>query len=164
MLVLAAYEGCRAVELARLDRADVLDTADPPVLIVHGKGDKERLLPLAPAVLDELRRYGMPKQGPVFPRRDGQVGHNTATRISNIVSEYLHDQHLPMTLHQCRHRFATDAYRASHDLRLVQELLGHANPATTAGYAAFAPADAVTVVDRLAHGLAGSPYACIRRS
>ena len=57
-----------------------------------------------------------------------------------------------MTLHQCRHRFATDAYRASHDLRLVQELLGHQSPSTTAGYTGYVLTDALSVVYRRKDG------------
>ncbi len=39
--------------------------------------------------------------------------------------------------HALRHRFGTETYRASRDIRVVQELLGHASPQTTAGYAAY---------------------------
>jgi site-specific recombinase XerD len=41
-----------------------------------------------------------------------------------------------ITAHQLRHRFATAAYAHQRDLRAVQELLGHASPATTARYTA----------------------------
>ena len=53
------------------------------------------------------------------------------------------------TLHQLRHAFATEVYRASRDLRLTQELMGHAHPNTTAIYAAYSPGDAAGVVEGL---------------
>lgn len=149
MLVLAGWEGLRAGELAGLDRADILATSVPPVMVVRGKGGRERVVPISPSVLLELSRYGLPHFGPIFPRRDGQPGHNSATRISNIVSTYLHEMGLPFTLHQCRHRFGTELYRNSRDLRMVQETLGHASPTTTAGYAAYTPRNAVDAVRRI---------------
>ena len=53
------------------------------------------------------------------------------------------------TLHQLRHRFGTAAYDVDHDLRVVQELMGHATPATTALYAAISSASAVATVQAL---------------
>ncbi len=54
------------------------------------------------------------------------------------------------TLHQLRHRFATAAYQAAGgDLRLVQELLGHRSPVTTAGYAAYDQAAAAAAVEAI---------------
>jgi integrase/recombinase XerC len=153
MLVLAGFEGLRAIELARLDRADILDTAQPPVMILRGKGARERVVPLSAPVLAEIRRYQPPHNGPVFERGDGQHGHNTGSRISQIVSEYLRDNRFTFTLHQARHRFATSVYRDTRDLRLVQELLGHSSPQSTAIYTAFASRAAEDAVRRTSHNL-----------
>ena len=54
-----------------------------------------------------------------------------------------------VTLHQCRHRFASVLYQQTHDLRLVQELLGHQSPETTAGYAAYDRAGAADAVNAI---------------
>jgi integrase/recombinase XerC len=153
MLVLAGFEGLRAIELARLERCDILESASPPVMILRGKGAKERVVPLSAPVLSEIRRYQPPHTGPVFERGDGQHGHNSGARISQIVSEYLREGRFTFTLHQARHRFATDVYRDTRDLRLVQELLGHSNPQTTAIYTAFAQRAAVEAVSRTSHNL-----------
>ncbi len=48
-----------------------------------------------------------------------------------------------------RHRFATQLYRVSRDLRMVGECLGHADPRTTAGYAAYAQEKAAEMVAAL---------------
>jgi site-specific recombinase XerD len=53
------------------------------------------------------------------------------------------------TAHQLRHWFATQAYRGSRDLRVVQELLGHASPTTTAIYTAFSRTESVRAVSAL---------------
>jgi integrase/recombinase XerC len=155
-LVLAGFEGLRACELANLDRVDVFDRDDPPSVRLRGKGDKERIIPLGRMVLDELRRYGLPVYGPVFERGDGQHGHNTGSRISQIVSEYLRDNRFTFTLHQARHRFATQLYRQTLDIRMLQELMGHTNPGTTALYAAVNVARSASAVDTLSRGLSGT--------
>ncbi len=63
-LVLAGYAGLRCIEIAALYRHDILDGADPPVLIAHGKGNKDRAVPHVPAASGQravdavrMRRY-----------------------------------------------------------------------------------------------------------
>jgi integrase/recombinase XerC len=154
MLYLAAFEGLRACEIAGLRREDVRDRDDPAVLVVLGKGRKERILPLSPQVLDELRKHGMPRRGPVFtglaPSGLSTGRPLTATRVSGLCNQHLHAIGAEVTLHQLRHRFASQALRhAGGDLRLVQELLGHASPATTAIYTQWATDRAAGVVEAL---------------
>lgn len=153
MLVLATFAGLRAMEIAGLDRADILDSADPPVMMIRGKGKRDRLVPISPDVMAEMRLYRLPLSGPVFPRRDGMPGHMLPARVSALVAEHLQDQGMRFTLHQCRHLFGTSLYRDSRDLRMVQEMLGHSSPTTTAGYAAYAPSDAVRAINRLGRRL-----------
>ncbi|HEY1622141.1 MAG TPA: tyrosine-type recombinase/integrase [Streptosporangiaceae bacterium] len=150
-LVLAGWAGLRAKEIAYLRRTSVLEHARPPVLLVARdatKGRGERLVPLSEFALRELLPV-LPAAGWVFRRGDGQPGPNRPSRISQLANAHLHDCGIAATLHQLRHRFGTQAYRASHDLRVVQELLGHANPSTTAGYAAYDNADAIAAVESL---------------
>lgn len=143
MLYLAAYEGLRACEIAGLRRDDVQDEATPPVIVVLGKGGKERVLPLTEPVLEELRRFGLPRRGPLFTMHDshGQPTSRpiTAHRVSAACNDYLLEVGARATLHQLRHFFGSSLYQASRDIRLVQEAMGHASPATTAVYAASAP-------------------------
>lgn len=148
-LVLAAWSGLRAGEIAAMDRADVLDTATPPVLIVRGKGGRQRVVPLNGTALSALTAHGLPSRGYVFPRPDGSGTANSAARVSQVANGWLHEHGIPETLHQLRHRFATRAYQGSRDLRVVQELLGHRSPATTAIYAGYAAGAALEAVLRL---------------
>ena len=85
----------------------------------------------------------------MFRRHDGQSGPNTPHTVSRLSNEHLHACGLPATLHQLRHRFGTETYRYKRDLRMVQDLLGHADPATTAGYAAYLNVDAAAAVEHL---------------
>lgn len=145
-LVLAAYAGLRCTEIAGLSRHDVLDRANPPVLIAHGKGSKDRVVPMCQTVIDSLVAHGMPSRGPIFPRLDGQPGATSAHRVSVVMSTYLAELGIDGRMHTLRHRFATETYRLSMDLRVVQELLGHESPQTTAGYAAYSRQGAVDTV------------------
>jgi integrase/recombinase XerC len=147
-LVLAGWCGLRAKEIALLRRESVLETAAPPVLIVATgatKGRSERVIPLSPFVAAELVPV-LPAAGWVFRRMDGRPGPNTPGLISHVANRHLHECGVAASLHQLRHRFATQAYQASRDLRAVQALMGHARPETTAGYAAFDQPAAVAAV------------------
>lgn len=147
ILALAALAGLRACEIAQLDWSEVgLVDEKPHLRIEEGKGGKGRHVPLSAPLIAVLRELPV-RRGPVIPRLNGEPGPNPAHRISTRANEYLHQMGIRETLHQCRHRFATAAYRACQDIRAVQELLGHASPTTTAIYAASASAVAIEAVD-----------------
>jgi integrase len=148
-LELAAYGGLRAAEIAYLSRPDVVDRGDSPVLVVRGKGNRERIVPIAPRVSDALRLHGLPDSGYVFRRQDGRPGPNRPNTVTILAAEHLHSLGIPASLHQLRHRFATELYRDTRDLRMVQELLGHSSPTTTALYTAWSQDRAVAAVARL---------------
>lgn len=143
-LMLAAYAGLRVGEIARLEREQIMENNDPAMLRVLGKGDHERLVPMHPRVWEALRAHGLPRRGRVFTTSSG-CGYAPA-RVSRMIATYLDDIGLELTAHQFRHRFATQCYRRTKDLRAVQELLGHASPTTTAIYTAWNPAVAVDAV------------------
>lgn len=146
-LLLGARAGLRCMEIAGLDRDDVLDHLDEPMLWVRGKGGKERTVPVHPEILRALHAYGMPAHGPLFPADCG--GRRTPQSVSKRINKHLRRLGLHETAHQFRHRFGTDVYHVSRDIRLTQELLGHTSPETTAGYAAWSPNEAVGVVRQL---------------
>ena len=151
-LALAGWCGLRAREIALLRRECVLERHRPPVLLVAAdatKGRTERIVPLHDYVLEELAEAGLPRQGWVFRRRDGQPGPNRPWIVSHLCNRYLHEAGHPETLHSLRHRFATVTYQDSRDLLLVQGLLGHAQPSTTAGYARWDQAAASDVISRI---------------
>lgn len=115
----------------------MLDTNRPPVLhVVEGKGGRDRVLPLHPDVMPALRRADMPKSGRVLQRPRG--GGFPAYGMSQLVNDYLHELGIDATLHQVRHWFGTKTYQATRDLRLVQALMGHSSPTSTAVYAQYA--------------------------
>ena len=148
ILCLAAFCGLRACEISRMTWADI---RQDKTLIVNGKGNKERIVPMPPVVFDALNGLpSMRRKGPVIGRRDGVPGPLKPHMVSHRANHHLHDLGIPETLHQLRHRFGTLVYQSSGcDIRLTQNLMGHASPDTTAGYAAFDQTKARPVIDAL---------------
>lgn len=148
MLSLAAYQGFRCIEIARLTREDVLDGREPPVILARGKGDKPRVIPLHDKVSDALRLLPLPRSGPVLHWPDGRP--LPPWKVSQLGNEYLHGIGLDATMHQLRHWFGTTLYRTSgRDLLLVRDLMGHSSITTTTIYASYDRAGAATAVDAL---------------
>ncbi len=130
--------GLRISELCGLRYAAIdLQTGCARIL---GKGGKERLCPLgkvALGVLQYWRETHAPDtraQAVVVQNQDGTA--MTPRRIQALLKRYLALADLPLDLtpHKLRHSYATHLLNAGADLRLVQELLGHANLATTQIY------------------------------
>ena len=126
------------------------ELAESAVLVADGKGGHQRMVPLHPYVMGLLEALPLPVAGPVFRRRDGLSGHPPPHLISQWANRHLHSVGIPDTLHSLRHRFATQIYRTTQDIRLTQELCGHQSPATTALYAAADMQKAAAAVFALA--------------
>ena len=144
-MLLAGQCGLRRGEIARLHTRDLEHDLFGMTLRVKGKGGHVRLVPV-PA--DEygleflLRRLD---PGWAFPSPVGD--HITPEHMGRIVSRALPPG---WACHTLRHRFATTVYRATHDIRVTQELLGHAKPETTAIYTQVAAGDMRAAVNTAA--------------
>ena len=125
MLLLAAYAGLRACEIARVHAEDF----DGRMLTVLGKGQRRRRVPIVQAELrwqlQDLARAG----GWAFP--NGRGTHLSPGHVTRLVSAALPGT---WTAHPCRHRFGTAAHAGTRDLLAVQRLLGHSRPETTQRY------------------------------
>jgi len=146
-LLLGAFEGLRCMEIAGLDREDVLE-AEGQLRVEYGKGGKKRLLPLHPDVLAALQALPMRPTGSLF-RRARCLDRVPAYYVSQHINAYLHSIGSASNAHSLRHFFATEVYRTNQDLLLTQKLLGHGTPAVTAVYAACDPASAAPTVNGL---------------
>lgn len=145
-LLLAAYAGLRACEVAPLRAEDLLWANDPPLILVgEGKGGHMGAVPMAPLLADELR--ALPSRGWLFTYRDGRPGHVPPHLVSSRANRYLRDLGITHTFHTLRHWFGTQTLRANGgDLRQSQELMRHQSPVSTAIYTWVDPkAAAVTV-------------------
>jgi len=129
MLELAVNVGMRCCEICRVHTRDLEPDLMGWSLIVYGKGGKQRRMPLDDALASRLRAV---PAGWVFPGRID--GHLSAARVSELISGILPPG---VTAHMLRHRYGTRAYsEGGRDIRVVQELLGHAYVTTTQVYTA----------------------------
>jgi integrase/recombinase XerD len=142
--------GIRVGELEQVRLGDV-DLALQTLHIRCGKGDKPRMVPLGQTAGGWVERY-LKEVRPVLAKRREveralflvQTGRPLAqTQIRVIVRGYGRRCHLkkPVTPHALRHACATHLLQAGADIRLIQELLGHAHLDSTASYTRVAPVD-----------------------
>jgi len=146
LLELLYAAGLRISEALGLDREDL--SLDGGFVRVIGKGDRERLVPVGEVAIDWLQRYldavrpawlalhhvEPVRGGPLFMSAHGRrLGRQQAWAIvrRSAVEAGLSERVTPHTL---RHSFATHLLAGGADLRVVQELLGHASISTTQLY------------------------------
>lgn len=139
ILELLYSSGLRLSELTGLDCNDI----DSNTAMVHvtGKGSKDRIVPVGRKALAALAKWH--KSRPQLAATDEKAlfVSNRGTRISarsvqSRVNHWARRQGIDTNVypHLFRHSFATHLLESSHDLRGVQELLGHANISTTQVY------------------------------
>jgi site-specific recombinase XerD len=147
MVALALYAGLRDAEIAALRAEDVWLHEKPPVVVVRdGKGGKDRVVPLHPAVIELLGQ--LPGEGPVFPGRQGAT--LRPATVSARIKRHLRASGVEARPHQLRHTFGTELARCSGgDVVLVAELMGHASTDTTMGYVRLATGRGAAEVHRL---------------
>lgn len=134
MARLAGEAGLRRAEVAKVHRDDLMDDLCGSSLIVQGKGDKQRIVPITDSLASAVREYrdgGYNPRGFLFP---GQIdGHISPGHVGVLISRLMPDG---WSMHKLRHRYASRGYAGTHDIRAVQEALGHSSVATTQRYTA----------------------------
>lgn len=144
LLEIAYATGLRVSELVGLPIAAV--ARDARVLIVRGKGDKERMVPLTDAAIQAIAAYrdharssflaSREDSSFLFPSRAAE-GHLTRRRLGQLLKDLAIDCGLDpakVSPHVLRHAFATHLLDHGADLRSVQQMLGHADISTTQIY------------------------------
>lgn len=134
--------GIRVSELVGLNWNDI--DFQLGILRVVGKGSKERIVPIGEVALQTLRDYGqevrqkagLPHTGenPVFLNHRGN--RITTRSVARVVEKHLRETGIVVKMgpHGLRHSFATHLLNSGADLRVIQELLGHASLSTTQRY------------------------------
>jgi len=135
--------GLRVSELVTLPLSAV--ERDPSVLVVRGKGGKERLVPLSDPARQAIAAWRQVRDGALadgetsrflFPSR-GRTGHLTRQRFAQLLKEAALAAGMDparVSPHVLRHAFASHLLEGGADLRSVQLMLGHADIATTQIY------------------------------
>ncbi len=134
--------GLRASEILSLRQADYLE--DEELVRVIGKGSKERIVPIGRSAREWIKKYQL--EARIHFARKGQTRDAlflsqrgtplSRTWLWTIVTSYARkaDIERPVHPHTFRHSFATHLLEGGADLRVVQELLGHADISTTEIY------------------------------
>ncbi|MFA5164379.1 MAG: site-specific tyrosine recombinase XerD [Candidatus Omnitrophota bacterium] len=141
MLELMYATGMRVSELVNLKSTDL--HMDMGFVRCLGKGQKERIIPVGSKAKEALEKYVM-KARPKFLKK-GESASLFLTRLGKpmsrqtfwmVIKHYVRDARIKkrVTPHTLRHSFATHLLQNGADLRIVQELLGHANISTTQIY------------------------------
>ena len=142
--------GLRVSELVALPFAAVV--RDTRVLVIRGKGEKDRMVPLSEPARDALaaykpvREHFLPKRTTrgrakaekwLFPSATAAEGHITRARFAQILKELAVESDIEprrVSPHVLRHSFASHLLAHGADLRVLQQLLGHADISTTQIY------------------------------
>jgi integrase/recombinase XerD len=143
LLELLYATGCRASEVSAMRLADIRLAEN--FCTCHGKGDKERVVPLGRRAVAAIRAWVEgPRQGfaarsgtaPVWALLSARGNRLSRMRIWEVVREHAAAAGIPPDIgpHTLRHSFATHLVAGGVDLRHVQEMLGHASIATTQRY------------------------------
>lgn len=134
--------GVRVSEAVNLNWGDV--DIRLGVIRVMGKGSKERIVPIGEIALKALEQYAAEQtlkwkraakgNHPVFLNHHGR--RITTRSVARVVEKYLKAADIPVRMgpHGLRHTFATHLLNGGADLRVIQELLGHASLSTTQRY------------------------------
>jgi integrase/recombinase XerD len=137
--------GLRLMEGARLQVPDI-DGARK-LLHIHGKGGKDRYVPLPDGALKLLREYWRTHRNPLWlfptgtrshvaPLNDPAVGHISRASLQSAFCRAVKQSGVRKRahVHTLRHSYATHLLEAGVNLRLIQDHLGHTSPRTTAIY------------------------------
>lgn len=135
--------GCRVSEVSFMKLADV--HLDDSYCLCHGKGNKQRLVPLGRRAIETTRTYLAERRPRLAARAPSTPGclflsarglRLRRERIWELLKKYaaLAGLSTEISPHTLRHSFATHLLAGGADLRQVQEMLGHANIATTQRY------------------------------
>jgi integrase/recombinase XerC len=151
--ILSLLYGCGL----RIDEALSLNQGDVPTgdtMMVNGKGNKQRIVPVLPLVIDTICAYRIACPYPDDSSRPLFYGSRGARLNAGIVQRAVRtlraDMGLPETVtpHALRHSFATHLLAGGGDLRTIQELLGHTSLSTTQRYTDVDTQQLIEVYDR----------------
>jgi integrase len=134
--------GLRRSELANLEAMDIKSDF---LIVRRGKGQKDRLIPLAPTMAEKLHSFikGMKPNEKIFKLNPTSLGMKIKDLAKRAGLENFHT-------HSLRHKFATDLLEKGADIRVVQQLMGHESLNTTQVYLAITDKrlrDAVNLLD-----------------
>ncbi|MBT4033272.1 MAG: tyrosine-type recombinase/integrase [Candidatus Marinimicrobia bacterium] len=153
IIELALGTGLRVSEISTLKVEDIdLKRGGNSLIVRHGKGNRLREVKFSSSLKTLIQEYlGYRRCDSVFLFPSQRQDHMFPTAIQKVFKKWAKRAGLPArySIHSCRHTYATNLYRISQNLRLVQLQLGHSNPQTTSVYAAVLDEDIKKAVEKL---------------
>ncbi|SNS21393.1 tyrosine recombinase XerC subunit [Anaerovirgula multivorans] len=131
MIELLFATGIRREELAEL-KVNSVDFVDSSIRVI-GKGDKERVIPVHPHVMENLKILLQQKRSEwVFPSRHKRKGHISTRQVNDIISKWGKEANISgATPHKFRHTFGATLFENGADIKSIQDMLGHVSIDTT---------------------------------
>lgn len=142
-LMLGRLAGLRAHEIAKFSGEDI----DADALYVFGKGGQAAIIPTHPDLWELAQSY--PRCGYWFPSPRGRESHVTAHAVTMRVSRHFARLGIDGSSHRNRHLYGTELLRGGANLRVVQELMRHADLTTTVRYLGVDQEEKVAAIRRL---------------
>ena len=150
LLSLVYSTGMRLQELCNL-KIEHVDSTQMIIKIISGKGKKDRIVPLSPAILSQLRIYFLQYKPQVYLFNGSKNGIRYSPRtVQHILSKALLELGLnnkDYSFHTLRHSFGTHAYDNGADLLTIQHLMGHQHLSQTIQYLHLSTKRLSTVVN-----------------
>jgi len=146
-VLLMLFAGLRISEVAALRWREV-DLEAGVLLVIDGKGGKDRSVPIHPTLRSELERVETPRPTWAVAGRQDNTPMNQKS-LAHLFERWLPDYDLQISAHRLRHSFATELLRNGADLRAIQELLGHSSLETTQRYLMLGSRQLREAIDRL---------------
>jgi len=144
MIEILYATGIRVSELVEMKLSAIY--AEKNFLLVQGKGNKERLVPISENTDDKIKDflkirnkflYNDSESKWLFPSKQSSKGHITRQRFNQLLQtlcERVNLDNIKISPHKLRHAFATHLLANGVDLRSLQQMLGHADISTTQIY------------------------------
>lgn len=152
LVIVMAYAGLRVAEACALTWADI---GEKTLFVRHGKGEKQRYIPIHRKLRDALGACRDPvhsRQDFIFPSVKLPGAHLTTRWAQRVVTRLCLRAGIDREKAHChalRHTFGTACYRKSRNILAVQRLLGHSNVSTTQIYTHVVTDDLEETVDAL---------------
>lgn len=127
MIRLAGEVGMRRAEVAVCHRDDLIEDLTGYSLLIHGKGGKQRLVPIPDKLARDIMAFC--PGGYLFPGND--EGHLSPMAVGKLVGSLMPTG---WSMHKLRHRFASRSLSRTKDLLTLRDALGHTSVATTQIY------------------------------
>lgn len=144
MIEILYATGIRISELVEMKLSSIY--AEKNFLLIQGKGNKERLVPISENTEDKIRKFlevrseflmNDSESKWLFPSKKSSSGHITRQRFNQLLNnlcEKISLNNFNVSPHKLRHAFATHLLANGVDLRALQQMLGHADISTTQIY------------------------------